>query len=579
MDNNVPQTGKKTFKRLVKQVACYWPLFIITALGNIIYSGVDSYATYLFKPLLDKGFVGGDTHFLHILPLIVIGLFFLRGLSGFVSTYTMGWLSRRVVYLFRRDMFEHLLKLPAQYYDETTTGQLLAKITYNVEQVANCNNVALTTLVRQGCLVIGLLVVMFMASWQLTLLIFLICPFVYYVVKYATKRFRLLSKRIQSSMGNLTTTAEESISGYREVRIFSGQDHQRKSFMNTLDYNFLQEMKLNLTGAINTPIVQMFGSLILALVIYIAFHQVKDISAGSFVTLFSAMLLILNPIKQLTRINATIQKGIAAAESIYDLVDQPLEEDDGTQELQSITQGITFKQVGFRYPHGEHDILKNVSIDINVGQTIALVGRSGSGKSTIVSLLSRFYKPTSGVVSFDGIDTQTLTLKNVRSHISVVSQHVNLFDETIAHNIAFGDLQNATEEALIEAAKAAHAWEFIKDLPQGLNTIVGENGLKLSGGQRQRIAIARAILKNAPILILDEATSALDNESERAVQKAIENLKRDRTTIVIAHRLSTIESADKIILLDQGDVVEEGDHTSLLAKQGLYYQLHQAALV
>lgn len=577
--SDTPKNGKEIYIRLLKQIGNYWPLFIITALGNIVYSSVDSYATYLFKPLLDKGFVGGDSSFLKILPFIVVGLFLLRGISGFVSTYCMGWLSRRVVYLFRGDMFNHLLKLPAQYYDETTTGQLLAKITYNVEQVANCNNQALTTFVRQGCLVVGLLIVMFLASWKLSLLIFIICPFVILVVKYATKRFRLLSTRIQQSMGNLTQTAEESISGYREIRVFEGQAHQRNLFMKILDYNFQQEMKLNFTGAVSTPIVQFFGAIVLAIVIYVAFNVMKGISAGSFVTLFSAMLLILNPIKQLTRVNATIQRGIAAAESIYALIDTPLEEETGSAELASVKKNISIEKVSFQYPHADEPILKAVSLDVACGTTVALVGRSGSGKSSLVSLLTRFYQPTEGVVKFDGVDIQTLSLMNVRSHISVVSQHVNLFDESIRHNIAFGDLERADEKAIVAAAKAAHAWDFIEQMPEGLDTIIGEDGTKLSGGQRQRLAIARAILKDAPILILDEATSALDNESERAVQKAIENLKRDRTTIVIAHRLSTIESADKIVVLDAGVVVEQGSHNELIDQQGIYYQLHQAAVV
>lgn len=575
--SETPKNGVAVYKRLLCQVKTYWPLFIVVALGNVIYSGVDSYSTYLFKPLLDKGFFGADKHFLHILPFIVLGLFFLRSTSGFISTYVMGWISRRVVYRFRKDMFTHLLTLPARYYDDTTSGQLLAKITYNVEQLAQCNSDALTVIVRQSCLVIGLLTVMFMSSWKLTLLIFIIFPFLILVVRYATKRFRLLSKRIQKGMGNITQSAEETISGYKEVRIFAGQEYQRKEFFGLLDYNFKQEMKVILTDAANTPAVQFLGAIVLSAVIYIAFHGFVHVSAGSFVSLFSAMILILNPIKALTKVNATIQRGIAAAESIYELVDHPEEEDFGKGEIERVTGDIQFKNVCFQYPETEAQILNHIDLTVEAGQTCALVGRSGGGKSTLVALLARFYSPTSGTVEFDSENIQDLTLKNVRSHISIVSQHVNLFDDTLRHNIAYGDLEGATDEKIIEAAKAAYAWEFIAALPEGLDTHIGENGLKLSGGQRQRIAIARAILKNAPILILDEATSALDNESEKAVQKAMDNLRKNRTTIVIAHRLSTIEDADKIVVLDHGNILESGTHTELLAKEGTYAKLYHSA--
>lgn len=569
--------GAEIYKRLLKQVIPYWPLFILVAVCNALYSAVDSYATYLFKPLLDKGFMGQDTHFLHMLPLIVIGLFLIRSLVGFVGTYVMGWISRRVVFHFRKSMFTQLLSLPARYYDDTTTGALLAKITFNVDQLAQCNSNALTVIVRQSCLVIGLLTVMFIASWQLTLLIFIICPFVILIVKYATRRFRLLSKRIQQGMGNITQTAEETISGYKEVRIFGGQEYQRKAFDVLLDYNFTQEMKKILTEAANTPLIQFLGALVLALVIFVAFRGGSHISAGSFVTLFSAMVMILNPIKQLTKVNSTIQSGIAAAESIYELVDHPKETDTGTETLNQVRGEVEFKNVVFQYPSSEEPILKGVTICAQANKTTALVGRSGGGKSTLVSLIGRFYAPTSGEVLLDGVNIEKLTLENVRSHISIVSQHVNLFDDSLRHNIAYGNLDDATEESIIAAAKAANAWEFICELPDGLETRIGENGLKLSGGQRQRIAIARAILKDAPILVLDEATSALDNESEKAVQGAMDNLRKDRTTIVIAHRLSTIENADQIIVLDQGEVIESGTHQSLIEKGGSYSQLYHSA--
>jgi len=582
------QSGKALYLRLLKQIAPYWPLFLITIIGNALYSGIDSYAAYLFKPVLDQGFIGKDAHYLHILPLIIIGLFLGRGICGVISNYTMGWLSKRVVYLFRKDIFTKLMRLPASYYDQVSSGQLLAKITYNVDQVAQCNNDTLTVIVRQGCLVIGLFFVMFFASWQLTLLIFLVFPFVIGLIHFASKRFRKLSRRIQRGMGGITQAAEENITGYKEIRIFEAQEYQQQSFMKLLDFNFLQEMKLNLAFSINTPLVQLFGALALALVIYVAFNgYIHGLTPGSFIAMFSAMIMVLNPIKNLTKVNSTIQRGLAAAESIYGLLDEPEElEDKKDLEKNNLKNKLEFnghlelKNLSFSYPGSSQNlILKNISFKISPGQTIALVGRSGSGKSTLVALIAGFYQPSTGEIFLDQHNIQDLSLRTLRSQVSIVSQHVNLFNDSIFHNIAFGNLSSATEDLVIQAAKAANAWEFIQDLPEGLKTQIGENGLKLSGGQRQRIAIARAILKNAPILILDEATSALDNESERAVKDAIENLKQGRTTLLIAHRLSTIESADQIIVLDQGEIKESGTHSELMMRNGLYKNLHQSALV
>ncbi len=592
--NNASQSesalsGKALYVRLIKQILPYWPLFLITALGNAAYSGIDSYAAYLFKPVLDQGFIAKDSHYLHILPLIIIGLFFARGFFGIVSNYSMGWLSKRVVYLFRKDIFNKLMKLPASYYDDVSSGQLLAKITYNVDQVAQCNNDTLTVIIRQGCLVIGLFSVMFISCWQLTLLIFAVFPFVIGLIHLASKRFRKLSRRIQRGMGSITHAAEESILAYREIRIFEGQEYQKKSFMKLLDFNFLQEMKLNLTYSINTPLVQMFGALALALVIYVAFHgYIHHLTPGSFIAMFSAMVMVLNPIKNLTKVNQTIQRGLAAAESIYGLLDQPeelvelIEQENLNLNKKIKLKGfLEVKNLSFAYPSMPSNtlILNNISLSIAPGQTIALVGRSGSGKSTLVSLLAGFYQPSAGDIFLDQENIKNLSLRQLRSQISIVSQHVHLFDDTILHNIAFGNLESATPDLIMAAAKAANAWDFIENLPEGLNTRIGENGLKLSGGQRQRLAIARAILKDAPILILDEATSALDNESERAVKEAIEHLKQGRTTLLIAHRLSTIESADQIIVMDQGRITESGTHSELMLKNGLYRQLHQSAVV
>lgn len=565
------------YRRLLSYVKPFWMLFVWVTIGNIVYASVDSYSMYLFKPLLDKGFVEKDTFFLQMLPLIVLGLFILRGSASFVASFCLGKISRKIVMRFRAEIFDRLLVLPAHYYDQTSSGQLLSKVIYNVDQVTQATGDTLTTFVRQGAFTIGLLIVMFIMSWQFTLFIFIVLPFIAIAVAYASKRFRRLSRSIQTAMGQVTHTAEETIVGYREVRIFGGQAYQRKLFRDLLHHNYSQEIKIVLTDALNTPIVQLMGACVLALILFVAFrHGNHDFSPGRFAALLSAMLAILKPVRDLTKLNSSIQKGLAAAEGIFDLLDRPAEKDEGQKVLTAVRGNVQFDHISFSYRDDsslEHAVLRDVSLSIPAGKTVALVGRSGSGKTTLVSLLARFYEPNAGRILLDGINIHELTLSNLRQQIAVVSQHVTLFDDTLLHNIAYGGDEVATEAQVIAAAKAAHAWDFIERLPQGLHTPIGENGLNLSGGQRQRVAIARAILKNAPILVLDEATSALDNESERAVQEALETLKKGRTTLVIAHRLSTIEKADQIVVMDQGRVIETGSHAELLAKQGAYAAL------
>lgn len=535
---------------------------------------------YLFQPLLDKGFVGKDMHFLRSLPLLVMALFFVRGIGSFTATYAMGRVGRQIVQMFRLQLFDRLLLLPAEKYDQTTSGQLLSRIVYNVDQVTQATGEALTTLFRQGAFTLGLLAVMFMMSWQFTLFALVVMPPILIVVGYASQRFRKLSRRIQNSMGKVIHTAEETIVGYREIRIFSGQEYQRTLFKSLLNYNFTQEMKIILVDALNSPIVQLLGGIGMSCVLFFAFNRGTFLlSPGKFVALLSAMIAVLKPVRDLTKVNTAIQRGLAGAEGIFDLLDQAAEPDAGTVELSQVCGSLEFDNVSFAYRGTFCPVLKHVSFKVPAGKTVALVGKSGSGKSTLVSLLARFYQPDAGRVLLDGHDIKTLTLKNLRRHIAIVSQHVTLFDDSLLHNIAYGaNDDKATEAEVIEAAKAAHAWEFIEQLPEGLHTHIGENGLNLSGGQRQRVAIARAILKNAPILILDEATSALDNHSERLVQLALERLMKTRTTLVIAHRLTTIEKADFIVMLDQGQVVETGTHQTLMEDAfGFYTKLRQLA--
>ena len=560
------------YQRLLRYIKPWWWMLALSCLGNMVFSAVDSYSTYLFKPLLDKGFIGKDVHFLKMLPLIILGLFLVRGLASFLSTYALGWMGARIVLALRMDMFKKLLKVPAEYFDQYASGKLLAKFTYNAEQVTQATGDALTTSVRQGFLVLGLLIVMFYTSWQFTLILFLVVPLLIVLVRYVSRRFRVLATRIQGAMGDINHVAEESILGHKEIRLFGAQDFQQHAFEKVAKYNFKQLIKMTLVQAANSPIIQMLAASMLALIVFAMFHHGAKISAGSFVTFLTAMLAILKPMKQLSDVNNAIQRGLAAIESIFEVFDQPEEADKGELVLKDVKGNVQFEQVNFAYGNGI-EVLRDIHLTIPAGKTVALVGRSGAGKTSLVRLLPRFYEPTAGRVLIDNIDIQSVTLASLRSQIAMVSQHVILFDDTVYHNIALGDLENASFEAVKAAALAAHAWDFIEKLPQGLQTRIGENGMSLSGGQRQRLAIARAILKNAPILILDEATSALDPESERAIQSALSVLKAGRTTLIVAHRLSTIESADVIVVMSEGRIVEMGSHDELMQKGGAYVAL------
>lgn len=572
--------AKQSFKlygRILKYIYPFWPAVLIAAFGNILCAASDSYATYLFKPLLDKGFIARDAHFLAVLPALIIGLFLIRGVGNIASTYFMGFVSKKIVMIFREQIFAHIMRLPAKFFDQSASAKLLSRLTYNVDQIIQATGVTFTILIQQSCFLAGLITVMFITNWRLALLIFIVLPFLVTFIRFVSQRFRKLSRRIQNAVGNVMHTAEESILGYREIKIFGGEDQQIRLFRHNVQYNFVQEMKVTLTDALSSPIIQIFCSFILALVIYFATRPHHMMSPGSFVAMLTAMLAAFKPIRDLSQVNSSIQRGLAAAEGIFELLDEPLEPDSGTKTLEKVKGEIEFKSVNFHYQEGSAVVLKNIQLRIPAGKTVAFVGKSGSGKTTLISLLGRFYEPVSGEILLDGVNIKELKLKNLRQQFAMVSQHVSLFDDTVYHNVAFGDKENAPEAEVIEALKAAHAWDFVKNLPEGLQTRVGENGFNLSGGQRQRLAIARAILKNAPILILDEATSALDNESERAIQDALEALRKDRTILVIAHRLSTIEKADIIVVLDKGEIVEQGTHQDLLEERGVYAQLHDLA--
>lgn len=565
----------RTYQRLYLYVKPFLWFFAFAVVGNLLYSAVDSAFIYLLKPMLDQGFNQRSASFISWLPLMIVGLFLVRGCANFIANYGTSYVARNVIMHLRRSLFDHCLKLPASYYDHHSSGQMLSAMLYNVEQVAKASTDSLTTLLQSSALIIGLLTVMFINSWQLTLVYIVIAPLVAIALKYSSKRLRKVNHHIQESMASVTSIAEESLEGYREVRIYGGQQYESHKFANATETNRQREMKIVVTKAMTESTVQLLAASAIALTVYLAVSpSAAMLSAGGFASIIGAMLAILRPMKNLTRVNASIQRGLAGAESVFAILDQPVEQDSGKLTFEKNKGEVTFQDVNFTYSGATQAVLKDINLAIHSGQTIALVGRSGAGKTSLVSLLPRFYETTSGRILLNGQDICDFRLNELRESIAIVSQNVVLFNDTIANNIAYGQ-KKPDKSAIKQAAIAAHAWSFIESLPEGLDTLIGENGMLLSGGQRQRIAIARAILKDAPILILDEATSALDTESERYIQAALDELMQSRTTFVIAHRLSTIENADLIVVMDQGRIVEQGDHQSLIAANAHYAQLHR----
>lgn len=575
MNNKSPISTRLLYARLFTYVKPFWVILLLGIVANILYSCIDAGFTYLMRPFLDKSFTTIDKAFIRQIPVIVLVGITLRGLISSLGTYCMTWVARSVVKVLRQTVFSHIIHLPADFYDNATSGQMLSKILYDVEQVAQVSADALTDFVQNVCLVFGLVAVMMIISWQLSLIFLLTVPFVGLIVNFTNKRVRRISHKVQKTMGEVTEIASEAIEGYQVLRIFGGSQYEINKFNQATEISRQNDMKVAVSKSINVSGVQTVIAFGISMIIVatIQLSTVLEITAGSFLAIILAMFQLIKPMKTLTTLNAVIQKGLAGAESVFTLLDEPVESSQGKVLTKKSAGAIRFQNVCFSYRRGQ-PVLHEVNFNIEAGQSVALVGHSGSGKTTLASLLPRFYELTQGSISLDGVSINDINLVSLREQMAIVSQQVTLFNDSLANNIAYGR-NDVSRDQIISAAKLAYAHEFISQLPQGYDTTVGENGVLLSGGQRQRIAIARAILKDAPILILDEATSALDSESEQYIQAALEHVMANRTTLVIAHRLSTIKHADKIVVVQHGRIVEQGSHHELLALNAHYAQLYR----
>ncbi|EAS76174.1 lipid A ABC transporter ATP-binding protein/permease MsbA [Vibrio alginolyticus] len=577
MSINTDETTWQTFKRLWQFIRLYKSGLVVAVIALVINAISDTYMISLLKPLLDEGFGNAESDFLRTLPLIIFAMMFIRGISGFVSTYCLSWVSGNVVMQVRRMVFNHFMHMPVSYFDKEKTGNLLSRITYDSEQVSAATSQALVSIVREGASIIGLLVLMFYNSWQLSLVLFAVAPVVAWGIGVVSKRFRKISKNMQTMMGNVTASAEQMLKGHKVVLSYGGQDIERKRFEKVSNQMRQQSMKLVTAQAAANPIIQMIASLAIVAVLYLAsIDSIKEqLTPGTFTVVFSAMFGLMRPLKALTNVTSQFQRGMAASQTLFALIDLEPEKNEGKLTVERANGDVSVKNISFTYTGAEKPALENVSFDIPRGKTVALVGRSGSGKSTIANLFNRFYDVDSGSITLDGHDIRDYELKNLRQQFALVSQNVHLFNDTIANNIAYATDGQYERSDIEKAATLAHAMEFIGKMDDGLDTMIGENGASLSGGQRQRVAIARALLRDAPVLILDEATSALDTESERAIQAALDELQKDKTVLVIAHRLSTIEKADEILVVDDGAIIERGNHAELIEKNGAYAQLHR----
>ena len=604
MSESTSTSGTKTYLRLLGYVARYWFPFLIAVFGLLLHSLAEIAFIDLLRYITDtvavltgsaadsaaaskSGVIGGIAQGLFgdelvneswlVIPLFLIMISAVRGVGYLIGTYFIAYVANYLVHALRTDLFNRYLLLPFKFFDQSMSGNLVSLVTFNVQQVTEAGTKAIKTVIQQGSLVILLMGYLLYVNWILTLFFIAVLPIIGLIVTKVSKRFRLISKNILSAMGDVTHVTQEAVQGYQEVRMFGAVKTERNRMSNASHDNRRQNMKMAFTGALSNPLIILIVSFAFAGVTGFMLNPIilNTMTTGSFIAFIVASGVLIKPIRQLTEVNSDIQRGIAAAESIFEILDSDAETDQGTFEAETVTGGFEFSNVSFTYKGTKKEVLKEISLKVSPGETIALVGSSGSGKTSLVSLIPRFYNHKEGHILLDGVDVNEFTLTNLRKHIGIVSQNVTLFNDTIFNNIAYGELKDRSVDHVRAAAKIANADEFIGDLLDGYDTHIGDDGVMLSGGQRQRIAIARAVLKNAPILILDEATSALDTDSERHIQAALEQLMKGRTTFVIAHRLSTVEKADRILVLEKGLIVEQGTHEQLLGNKGRYAKLYR----
>lgn len=564
-----------TLQQLWPFVKPYKKALLVAIIGLFLNATTDATLISLTKPLLDHGLMDKNYSLLIAIAIAIIGLILLRGLSNYISTYCLSWLSGKVITKFRQMIFIHLIKSPTSFHDKQSVGDLVSVITFNTQMLSKASSDALIILIREITYAIGLCIVMLYGSWKLASVLIILVPLIIFVAQFIAKKFRQTIASMQQGMGQIAIASDEMLKGHKEVLIFNAKDYEKRNFNNITNNVRKGMLKIEVISRLSTPLIQLIATIGLGFILYLVATQNLDITPGSFTVVFSAMIAVMRPLRELTSLHVELQKGAVACESLFSLLDSPLEDDNGTIVVDRVKGNIEFKNVTYTYPTRNAPALNNFCLKIEAGQTIALVGRSGAGKSTIASLLPRFYDVSIGEILIDSINIQKYTLKSLRNQIGYVSQNVHLFNGTIAENIAYGEKGLHSEDDILRAAKQANAIEFINKLEHGINTEIGDNGILLSGGQRQRIAIARVLLRDNPILIFDEATSALDNESERLVQNALETLQKNRTSIIIAHRLSTIEKADRILVIDDGRVIEDGNHETLMSLNGTYAQMHK----
>jgi subfamily B ATP-binding cassette protein MsbA len=565
-------SAKTLYLRLLGYAWRHWGVFVLSVVALTIYSATNTGFLAAIKMVTDQGFVNQDPDTVGMLPLMLFGLLAVRALTGFVSAFSMRWVARRVVERLRLDAFRRLMTFPVNYFDANSSGVVASKFTYNAEQMANASTKVVMSAVRDSLTIVGMLGYMLYLNWHLTLVFAVMAPLMAVYLYKMTPRIRSAGKSVQESVGAMTRILEESVGGQRVVKIFGGAEYENHRFAQAAGMNRRMQIRLGRISGINSMVVELLAAAALSMVVY---YAVGKFSAGEFAAFIGAVLMLIAPVKSLTSLNEEIQVGVTAAQSVFGLMDAPSEPDEGGRTIDRARGEIEFRHVNLRYANAKRDALHEVNLKVHPGEKVALVGRSGGGKSSLVGLLPRFYELQQGLILLDGVDIRSFRLDSLRQQFALVSQDVILFNDTVFNNIAYGTLRDVTEAQVIAAAQAAYAWEFIQQMPNGLYSEIGDRGVRLSGGQRQRLAIARAILKDAPILLLDEATSALDTESEKHVQAALDGLMLGRTTLVIAHRLSTIENADRILVMEKGELMESGSHAELLALDGHYARLYR----